>query len=98
MKPFSAFGILHTLRSQRQQLARVFKHKYPKLEAELTALKNEVNGGVLTLLLDTLLDLDLIREELTMSQSSVSSIDTDGGRDGNHGGERDTILTARCEA
>ncbi|KAJ2911849.1 hypothetical protein MD484_g8568, partial [Candolleomyces efflorescens] len=69
-KPFSAFGLLHSVDTQRKEIASVSMTKYPKLEAELKALETEENRGVIALLLDTLLDLDLIKEQLGKSQSS----------------------------
>ena len=64
-KPFSMFGFLHGLDSQRQALATVCKSEYPKLESELRALQNQENRGILALLLDTLLDLELIKDQVT---------------------------------
>ena len=72
------------------------KSKYPKLEAELRALETEENRGVLALLLDTLLDLDLIKEQLATPQSDVPGSSTEGGRDCNHDGEQNTLLSARA--
>ena len=59
------FGILHGLENQREALARVCRSEYPKLEAELWALETKENRGVLALLLDTLVDLELIKEQAT---------------------------------
>jgi hypothetical protein len=89
LKPFSAFGILHSLPSQQAEVARVSKSKYPQLEAELRALETEENRGVVALLLDTLLDLDLIRAQVKRGQTSASSGDTEGGRGCDHYGEED---------
>jgi hypothetical protein len=92
-KPFSAFGILHGLPSQQAEVARVCKSKYPQLEAELRALKTEENRGVVALLLDTLLDLELIRAQVKTAQPSASSSATEGGgKDCDHYGEEDTLL------
>jgi hypothetical protein len=81
MKPFSAFGILHSLPSQQAEVARVCKSKYPQLEAELRALETEENRGVVALVLDTLLDLELVRAQVKKAQTSASSGGTEGGRD-----------------
>jgi hypothetical protein len=94
-KPFSAFGVLHGLPNQREKLAGAFLSKYPKLEAELRALETDENRGVVALLLDTLLDLDLIREPVKRPQSSVPSSDTEAGGDRDLGGEWDILLSAR---
>jgi hypothetical protein len=92
MKPFSAFGILHGLPNQQAEIAGVCKCKYPQLEAELRALETEENRGVAALLLDTLLDLELIRAQVKTAQTSASSSGTEGGRDCDHYGEEDTFL------
>ena len=89
------FGILHGLENQREALARVCRSEYPKLEAELRALETDDNRGVVALLLDTLLDLDLIREPIKRPQSSVPSSDTEAGRDCDLGGEWDILLSER---
>jgi hypothetical protein len=70
------------LENQRGGLASAYKKKYPKLEAELRAFEAEENRGVQALLLNTLLDLDLIREQAMKAQSSVSSSDMQSGMDG----------------
>ena len=88
------FGILHGLENQREALARVCRSEYPKLEAELWALETKENRGVLALLLDTLVDLELIKEQATRPQSSVPSSDKAGGMDGDHGREQDALMNA----
>jgi hypothetical protein len=90
-KPFSAFGILHALPSQQTEVARVCKSKYPQLEAELRALEAGENRGVVALLLDTLLDLELIREQVKRDQPSALSDGTEGGKDCGHYGEENTL-------
>ncbi|RXW19838.1 hypothetical protein EST38_g6016 [Candolleomyces aberdarensis] len=91
-KPLSAFGILHGLESQQKELARVCKSKYPKLESELRALETEENRGVLALLLDTLLDLDSIKEQLTKPEFSVPCSNTEDGGDCDSSMEEDKLL------
>jgi hypothetical protein len=91
-KPFSAFGVLHGIGNQPEELARVCKSKYPKLEAELRALETEENRGVVALLLDTLLDLDMIKEQLAMAQPNETRSDTESGRDCDEHREEDIML------
>jgi hypothetical protein len=80
-KPFSTFGILRDIGNQPEELARVCKSKYPKLEAELRGLETKENKGAVALLLDTLLDLDMIKEQLRMAQPDETRSDTERGRD-----------------
>jgi hypothetical protein len=80
------------LPSQQAEVARVCKSKYPQLEAELRALETEGNRGVMALLLDTLLDLELLRAQVKTAQPSASSRATEGGKDCDHYGEEDTLL------
>ncbi|KAJ2914992.1 hypothetical protein MD484_g5426, partial [Candolleomyces efflorescens] len=80
-KPFSAFGLLHSLKHQREELAGACRKKYPKLEAELREFETEEDRGVQALILHTLLDLDMVKEQLTRPQSPVSDVNTVSGTD-----------------
>ena len=95
-KPFSAFGILHGLPSQQTEVARVCKSKYSQLEADLRALETEENRGVVALLLDTLLDLELIRAQVETKSDQPQSASSGGVEDGKSRdrdyGEEDTLL------
>ena len=92
-KPFSAFGIFHGMEKQQNRLGEAYKSDYPKLESELRKFQTKENRGLLALLLDTLLDLDLIKEKVTRVQPSMPSSNTEGGRDHDHGEEKDKALS-----
>ena len=59
-KPLSPFGILHLLENQQTRLCASTNEKYSALQSDLAALKD--NPGLLALILDTLIDLDVITE------------------------------------
>ena len=60
-KPLSPFGILHHLENQKARLSISANEKYSALRSDLAALKD--NPGLLALILDTLIDLDIITED-----------------------------------
>ncbi|RXW13801.1 hypothetical protein EST38_g12053 [Candolleomyces aberdarensis] len=91
-----AFGILHGLENQQEELGRVCKSKYPKFESELRALETKENRGVLAFLLDTLLDLDLMKEEFERTQPSAPGKNMEGRRSCDYDGEQDTLLKGRA--
>jgi hypothetical protein len=70
----------------------VCRSKFPKLESELRALETEENRGVVALLLDTLLDLDLIKGQFKTAHSSTSNSNTESVRDSDNGEEPDMLL------
>ncbi|KAJ2931006.1 hypothetical protein H1R20_g6082, partial [Candolleomyces eurysporus] len=60
-KPLTPFGIFHQLGSQRAQVSVSTVEKYRGLRSDLQSLKD--NPGLLALILDTLIDLDVVAEE-----------------------------------
>ncbi|RXW14965.1 hypothetical protein EST38_g10892 [Candolleomyces aberdarensis] len=60
-KPFTPFGKFHQLESQRAQISHSTIEKYKGLRSDLQSLKD--NLGLLVLMLDTLVDLDVVAEE-----------------------------------
>jgi len=60
-KPIATFGLAHTSdEAQRKRIVERCFEKYPALEHDLARLRND--PGLVALLLDTLIDVDLLRE------------------------------------
>ncbi|KAJ2913310.1 hypothetical protein MD484_g7113, partial [Candolleomyces efflorescens] len=83
-KPLSPFGILHLLETQKARLFASTNQKYTALQTDLAVLKD--NPGLLALILDTLIDLDIITQahldEATAERNwKVQPSDVDAERD-----------------
>jgi hypothetical protein len=66
-KPISVFGIAHLFQTERTQAA--FMEEYPKLREEIALPKGE--RGILSLLSDHLIDLDIIHKPSNLNMPAV---------------------------
>ena len=74
-KPLSIFGVMHCIGQAETQ--KIYRKTYPRLDADL--LKLHDNPGLMTLLVDNLVDLEFISKEVEPTLN-VEMVDVESTR------------------